>query len=99
MPYITEDRRHALYPDVIPGEIPLSPGELNFMITVLCQDYLTLSSRIGYSELNEVIGVLECVKQELYRRVIAPYEETKIQDNGDVFFIQDKIGVQRRPMD
>jgi hypothetical protein len=32
-----------------------------------------------------MIGVLECAKLELYRRVAAPYEDAKCEDNGDVY--------------
>jgi hypothetical protein len=39
----------------------------------------------NYKHINEIIGVLECAKQEFYRRVAAPYEDTKIQENGDVY--------------
>lgn len=58
-------------------------GQLNFTITKLCHEYL---KKIGirYQNLNEVIGVIECVKQELYRRVIANYEDKAIERNGDV---------------
>jgi hypothetical protein len=34
---------------------------------------------------NDVIGALECCKLELYRRMVAPYENTKIKENGDVY--------------
>jgi len=30
------------------------------------------------------MGVLECVKQEFYRRRAVPYEEEKIEENGDI---------------
>jgi hypothetical protein len=39
----------------------------------------------NYALLNELIGVLECAKLELYRRVASPYEDEKIQSNGDVY--------------
>jgi hypothetical protein len=29
--------------------------------------------------------VLECIKQEFYRRKLAPYEEAKIKENGDLW--------------
>jgi len=32
-----------------------------------------------------VIGVLESVKMELYRRKIADYEDEKCEENGDVY--------------
>ncbi len=40
---------------------------------------------VSYTTYNEVVGVLECVKQEIYRRVIGPYENEKKHANGDVF--------------
>lgn len=38
-----------------------------------------------YDSLNAVIGVLECAKQEFYRRAAVPYENQKITENGDVY--------------
>ena len=37
-----------------------------------------------YENFNAMIGALECCKQEYYRRIIAPYEDKKIEENGDV---------------
>jgi hypothetical protein len=36
-----------------------------------------------YAHWQEIIGALECAKQELYRR-IAIYENAKAQENGDI---------------
>lgn len=58
-------------------------GNLNYSITTLLHKVLD-SSRLGYSQYNEIIGMLECAKLELYRRKIAPYEDVKIEENGDV---------------
>ena len=60
------------------------PGELNYAITMLCKDYLDNAGH-SYTMYNEVIGVLECAKLELYRRLAAPYEDEKIKENGDVY--------------
>jgi hypothetical protein len=38
----------------------------------------------NYQHFNDVLGALEGAKLELYRRRIAPYEDTKIVENGDV---------------
>ena len=38
----------------------------------------------NYSNLNEMIGALECCKQEYYRAIVGPYEDMKIDENGDV---------------
>lgn len=56
-------------------------GCLNFTISSIIN---TLYDR-NYADLNAAIGVLECIKLELYRRVVAPYEDTKIIQNGDVY--------------
>jgi len=63
---------------------PCNIGALNYAITTLIDDYLS-SKGLQYSEVNAVIGALECAKLELYRRVAAPYEDHKIYENGDVY--------------
>ena len=55
-------------------------GELNYIITRILKE--TYPQR--YHTINRAIGVLEACKLEYYRRVAAPYEDTKIQQNGDV---------------
>ena len=80
MPYIPEINRKSLTNGKF---VPVDAGELNFLITYLCDQYI--KSELNYSRINEVIGVLECAKLELYRRIAAPYEDTKILENGDVY--------------
>jgi hypothetical protein len=55
-------------------------GELNYIITRILKEAYPLR----YFNLNRAMGVLECCKLEFYRRVAAPYEDTKIEQNGDV---------------
>lgn len=57
-------------------------GLLNYTITRLLQ---LLYTRDRYSELNEALGVLDAVAREFYRRRVAPYEDKKIKENGDVY--------------
>lgn len=81
MPYIHQARREDLL-----TEFPKTAGELNFTITKLIQSYILLTGKgTNYTTYNEVMGVLSCVTQELYRRVVAPYENVKCETNGDVF--------------
>lgn len=82
MPYITLSAKTRLYPEGI-GESANDAGELNYLITRIIDDYL--GDAQSYRRFNEVIGVLECAKLEYYRRKVAPYEDKKIQENGDVF--------------
>ncbi|MCI0558113.1 MAG: hypothetical protein MN733_06430, partial [Nitrososphaera sp.] len=58
-------------------------GQLNYVITRLAQE-LAKAKGSNYAAFNAVIGVLECAKLELYRRIVAPYEDRKIQENGDL---------------
>lgn len=85
MPYVTPEARRRL--DA--GGVPDNAGELNYALTRLVDAYLARRSeeagRIRYAHLNEAIGVLECAKLELYRRVAAPYEDEKRRESGDVY--------------
>lgn len=56
-------------------------GHLNYIITKL----LLLNRPINYEDYNTLIGILESVKLELYRRAIAPYEDEKLATQGDVY--------------
>jgi hypothetical protein len=80
MPYIKEDRREKMDRHALPA----NTGELNYTITQLCLDYIQ-NWGLSYAAINEVVGVLTCVIQELYRRVAVPYEAKKIAENGDVY--------------
>jgi hypothetical protein len=81
MPYIPKYRRVEL----TSGGMANSPGELNYKINKTILAYMRRKDSVSYSDLNEVIGVLESVKQEFYRRVVAPYEDSKIKKNGDIY--------------
>ncbi len=93
MPYITKEDREALDEVLTPlleqVDISVKPGILNYVITKICYSRLFEAGGIKgmeahYEDYNEVIGVLEDVKLELYRRKVAPYEDKKIKENGDL---------------
>lgn len=85
MPYIVQSDRNKF--DNLVGTLAdlinddARDGQLNYIVSTLIGQ--TYDRR--YKDLNAAIGMLECVKQELYRRVVAPYEDTKIVENGDVY--------------
>jgi len=64
--------------------MPETAGELNFALTLLVAEYIQRKG-LNYQNINDVMGALEGAKAEFYRRVAAPYEDTKIQQNGDVY--------------
>lgn len=84
MPYIKpEDRPEIKLAASDLADLCSNSGELNYAITVFLQTYLK-EKGLRYENINSVIGVLECAKLELYRRVAAPYENIKVKENGDV---------------
>jgi len=90
MPYIPRGEREEL--DEIVGALTTNlrngnfRGKLNYFISSVAQG-LVEANGVSYSFINDFIGVLECCKLELYRRVASPYEDSKIEENGDVFTI------------
>lgn len=88
MPYIRPELREDIDKSLL-GLIKLLDwtekdnidGVMNYVITKLIRSQY---NRGSYEEYNAAIGVLECAKLEFYRRAIAPYEDIKIKENGDV---------------
>lgn len=89
MPYIQNDRRMKFMPglsymrDMMENDV-ISAGDLNYIITSLLKIELDKEG-ISYTKLNELLGVLEGVKLELYRKVAAGYEDVKEAENGKVY--------------
>ena len=75
MPYIKlEDRER--YDEIIDklvdeiGSTGVNPGHLNYIITKLVHEFIPAEP--SYTDLNEAVGVMECAKLELFRKVVAP---------------------------
>lgn len=85
MPYIKKERRAEISQRGSDTFVD-NAGEFNYVISTLINKFIT-DKGLSYSVVNEIIGALECAKLELYRRVAAPYEDTKIQENGDVYSV------------
>lgn len=60
-----------------------SPGDLNYAIHELIAGYMAMNGQ-SYQTCNDVLGVLAAISHEYYRRLVAPYEDRKIEQNGDV---------------
>ena len=94
MPYITSEKRNdlqLLLREVISGihkkEVE-SVGDLNYIITTIVHHFIEKHGT-NYTNLNSIIGVLECAKQEYYRRIVTEYEKIKIHENGDIYIKDD----------
>ena len=60
-----------------------APGNLTYVLTKLLLGFL--GEQYTFADIAETLGALEATKLELYRRTVAPYENEKIKQNGDVF--------------
>jgi hypothetical protein len=86
MPYITDSQRNRISPYLNDfwSSCPIKePGEMNYVITTLLEFYRNGKSK--YNLFNEIMGILTCVSQEYYRRIVAEYEDEKLDENGDVY--------------
>jgi hypothetical protein len=95
MPYINNEKREKYEPFInalvhqVALEIDDDPqdgdhnyvGDLNYIITTLL---VKCMPECRYKYVNDAVGILECVKQEYYRRLAAPYEDVAIDKNGDI---------------
>lgn len=92
MPYISKQARMDLQSDHYAVQ---TAGELNYVITQAVLAYLDSGGEARYSSLNTAIGVLECAKLELYRRVGVVVEERAIGRNGDLQAYDDLLNYER----
>lgn len=86
MPYILKDYRVRIDPflDALDATgLTSEVGVLNYVVSRLLHRFLRRAG-LSYSSLNAAVGILECVKLELYRQVAAPYEDRKKGENGAV---------------
>lgn len=85
MPYIKQvDREHFV--NLTHVDVPSDPGELAYLLSQVVDHYFSNFDRVNYAAHAEVIGVLETLKLEIYRRFTGPYEDKKREENGEAFF-------------
>ena len=84
MPYIEPLRRtaiDALMVGLLTEAPNCSAGDLNYIITRI----LIETQPQRYADYNALVGVLECAKLEFYHRLVRPYEDLKLNENGDIY--------------
>lgn len=59
-------------------------GSLNYTITSILNAMKLNSPTWRYKYINRVVGVLDCIKLEFYRRLAANYEDSAKETNGDL---------------
>lgn len=84
MPYISQEDR-AKYDEEIYALaeklVDVPAGHVNYAISKMFSIMINLSGE-SYATYNELVGVLECAKLELFRTKIGRYENKRIEENG-----------------
>lgn len=78
MPFIPQFRRH-----IVALEGAANTGELCYQLYDTCLTY-TRKHGDSFGRYAEVLGALKAAEHEFYRLYVAPYEDKKRLDNGDV---------------
>ena len=60
-----------------------SKGDLNYVICEIVGRYIAQTG-VSYTKMSEKIDTVHDAETELRRRLLDPYEDQKIIDNGDV---------------
>lgn len=84
MPYIKDEDRSKFDEaiETLTGIIN-AKGDLNYAICELV-GRLILKTKISYTQISEWIDGVDGAERELTRRLLDPYEDIKIEENGDV---------------
>jgi len=82
MPYITQDRREMLKLILTMMAIKdiRANGDLNYILYAYCKRNIKPS----YNNYKNFIAELNECGNEIRRRLLAPYEDEKIKENGDI---------------
>jgi hypothetical protein len=93
MPYIKQDRRDYLDASINNvvdalrqlesdfGDDNNFEGNMNYVISSI----IAKTHNISYRSINDIVGMLECVKQEYYRKLAAKYEDQKEYETSSVY--------------
>ena len=79
MPYIPKEARER-----VAAMGPCRVGELTYALYRECVRYARSEPPESFATYAEILGALEATKLELYRRHVVPYENIKLEENGDV---------------
>ena len=83
MPYIEKEFRET----IDSGRIASSSRELAYKLVTVLNNYIkeNFNNKPRADDFLAIIGTLEGVKLETWRRLFVPYEKEKCELNGDVY--------------
>lgn len=80
-PYIDGVARDSLHYHIRP---PMDVGELTYSLQQIICAYVD-DQALRYQQIAEVLGALEGCKLDFIERIVLPYEQKKLAENGDVW--------------
>ncbi len=82
MPYISPEKRPDMNKVVEVMKVVgvKADGDLNYILFKYCKEAVPSS----YNSIKNFLGELDECRAEIRRRLLAPYEDMKIEQNGDV---------------
>lgn len=89
MPYVTQSSRYYITEPSRRSEKVVNvreiknAGDLQYAIAYMIKDFVSRKD-LNYQTCNDIMGALAGAQMEFYRRTVAPYEDKKIKENGDV---------------
>lgn len=87
MPYVDKTSRKLMQPIIEEFEhnmIDLNKGDLNYLFSRMVSIWVAQHG-MNYQTMSDALAALQDCRDEFYRRVVAPYEDIKKVDNGDVY--------------
>jgi len=82
MPYVKKEKREYLDPIIeeMRRSSVVADGDLNYILYTYCKRHIKPS----YNNYKNFCGELRQCATEIERRILGPYEDEKIKENGDI---------------
>lgn len=87
MPYVNHTVR-AFYKEELDeiirklSTVNFPVGDMNYIVSKIAK--AAFLAKPEYTNANNIDGMLSCAEKEYYRRYLAPLEDKKIIENGDI---------------
>jgi len=85
MPYIKDKDKHEMSDHIEQLLMFIeTKGDLNYAICEMVGRLILDGDKLSYTKISEWIDAVHDAETELRRRILTPYEVTKMLENGDV---------------
>jgi hypothetical protein len=93
MPYIKQELRPDLDKIIEKFSMDLDESQLDYIFTRLAHRFVHQNG-LRFSVCNRIFGVFMGAGLEFYRRILGPYEDQKIEENGAVGLLDTQLNAK-----